>query len=98
MSNPPKTQLSPCLLDGYVPDNFFDEMVAGSGAVQPHYARFRELFQSLKPEEFAHKRQSVDLAFMRQIDISFALANAVGECELADHFPHRSQPCARNRS
>lgn len=66
MSTEPKTKLSPRLLDGYAPENFFDEMVAHDGAVQPHYARFRELFQSLSSPEFDHKRQSVDLAFMRQ--------------------------------
>ena len=66
MSTELKTKLMSRLLNGYAPENFFDEMVTAGGAVQPHYARFRELFQSLTPQEFDHKRQSVDLAFMRQ--------------------------------
>ena len=66
MSTELKTKLMSRLLNGYAPENFFDEMVTARGAVQPHYARFRELFQSLTPQEFDHKRQSVDLAFMRQ--------------------------------
>ena len=66
MSTEIKTKLPSRLLNGYAPENFFDEMAASDGAVQPHYARFRELFQSLTTQEFDHKRQSVDLAFMRQ--------------------------------
>jgi uncharacterized circularly permuted ATP-grasp superfamily protein len=41
-------------------------MVAADGSLRPHYARFRDLFQTLTPPEFDHKRQAVDLAFMRQ--------------------------------
>ncbi len=66
MSTELKSKLSSRLLDGYAPENFFDEMATRDGAVQPHYARFRELFQALTPQEFDHKRQAVDLAFMRQ--------------------------------
>lgn len=52
--------------DGYDPATFFDEMVAGSGEIRPHYSKFGELFKSITTEEFNLKRQSVDLAFMRQ--------------------------------
>ena len=53
------------MLQGYDPEKFFDEMT-GDGGPRPHYRRFRELFQSLTLEEFDLKRQSVDLAFLRQ--------------------------------
>ena len=61
-----KTKPAKTLLDGYTPEKFFDEMIGADGGLRSHYARFRELFQSLTPQEFEHKRQSVDLAFMRQ--------------------------------
>jgi uncharacterized circularly permuted ATP-grasp superfamily protein len=51
---------------GYDPATFFDEMVESSGDIRPHYSKFGELFQSITTEEFNLKRQSVDLAFMRQ--------------------------------
>ena len=66
MASSLKSKLPARLLKRYDPEIFFDEMVAADGAVRPHYARFRELFQSLTPHEFELKRQSVDLAFMRQ--------------------------------
>ena len=66
MSTKPKTKLPARLLKGYTPENFFDEMVAADGTLRPHYGRFCELFQKLTTPEFDHKRQSVDLAFMRQ--------------------------------
>ena len=62
IKTPPRTQM----LTGYNPEKFFDEMLAGSGEVRPHYARFHELFQALEQETFDPKRQSVDLAFLRQ--------------------------------
>ena len=46
--SPPRARL----LKSYAGDNFFDEMVDAGGAVRPHYARFRELFQSLSVKEF----------------------------------------------
>ena len=61
-----KTEPPGLSLGGRGESEFFDEMVAADGTVRPHYARFRELFQSLTPQEFDLKRQAVDLAFMRQ--------------------------------
>ena len=61
-----KSKPSNRLLKGYDPENFFDEMLDPAGKVRPHYRQFRELFQSLSPKEFDLKRQSVDLAFLRQ--------------------------------
>lgn len=65
MSTQSKTQ-PPRLLRDYDPETFFDEMLNVGGDVRPHYRRFRELFQTCKSEEFHLKRQSVDLAFLRQ--------------------------------
>ncbi len=61
-----KTEPPGLSLGGRGESEFFDEMVAADGTVRPHYARFRELFQSLTPQEFDLKRQAVDLAFLRQ--------------------------------
>src|SRR6267142_1902199 len=47
-------------------DGFFDEMLDSQGKVRAHYSRFRELFQQFTPKEFEVKRQSVDIAFLRQ--------------------------------
>ena len=66
MPSPLKNKPAKRLLKSYDPENFFDEMITADGEVRPHYARFRDLFQSLAPREFDEKRQSVDLAFMRQ--------------------------------
>ncbi|HEX9544127.1 MAG TPA: circularly permuted type 2 ATP-grasp protein, partial [Pyrinomonadaceae bacterium] len=61
-----KTQPTKHLLGHYEHSGFFDEMLDAQGRVRPHYRQFRELFQTLTPREFEHKRQSVDLAFLRQ--------------------------------
>jgi uncharacterized circularly permuted ATP-grasp superfamily protein len=61
-----KTTPKSSLLESYAPGDFFDEMVEPGCAIRPHYRRFRELIQQLSPHEFDHKRQSVDLAFLRQ--------------------------------
>src|SRR4249919_3339175 len=61
-----KSRLPAHLLTQYAQENFFDEMVSTGGEVRSHYRRFRELFQSLNVKDFDLKRQSVDLAFLRQ--------------------------------
>jgi uncharacterized circularly permuted ATP-grasp superfamily protein len=66
MTNQTKSQPPVSLLNGYSAEDFFDEMAGPSGQMRPHYARFRELFQALTLDEFNNKRQSVDLAFLRQ--------------------------------
>ena len=53
------------MFSSYQRDEFFDEMVGGQGALAPHYRQFRELFDSLTPEEFNSKRHAVDLAFLQ---------------------------------
>src|ERR1700753_1436069 len=54
------------MLKGYNPEIFFDEMLAADDQPRPHYHRFRELFQTMSLPEFEHKRQAIDLAFLRQ--------------------------------
>jgi uncharacterized circularly permuted ATP-grasp superfamily protein len=54
------------MLQKYDPNGFFDEMLGGHGDVRPHYSKFRQLFEAMSDEEFNHKRQSVDLSFLRQ--------------------------------
>src|SRR5580693_2713390 len=54
------------LLKGYGAEDFFDEMIGHGDVMRPHYAKFREMFQSLTAKEFDLKRESVDLAFLRQ--------------------------------
>ena len=54
------------MLQNYNPDGFFDEMLDAQGMERPHYRKFRQLFETLSAAEFAHKRQSVDLSFLRQ--------------------------------
>ena len=66
MASKSKNKPSAPLLANYAGENFFDEMVDAGGQALPHYARFRELFGRLTSAEFDLKRQSVDLAFMRQ--------------------------------
>jgi uncharacterized circularly permuted ATP-grasp superfamily protein len=66
MTNQTKSQPPVSLLNGYSAEDFFDEMVGPGDQMRPHYARFRELFQALTLDEFDNKRQSVDLAFLRQ--------------------------------
>jgi len=63
-----KTKIQPRMqmFRGYDPEIFFDEMFTLRGEVRSHYLRFRELFQSLTLKEFDLKRQSVELAFLRQ--------------------------------
>jgi len=54
------------MLKRYDHAGFFDEMLDKDGQVRPHYRKFREHFKALTPQEFDHKRHSVDVAFLRQ--------------------------------
>lgn len=54
------------MLTNYQPEGFFDEMMDGGKGFRSHYRQFRELFERMTPEEFKHKRHSLDLAFLRQ--------------------------------
>src|SRR5579871_5400688 len=66
MPTKPKTQPLARLFKAYEVADFFDEMADGKSGVRPHYRRFRELLETLSTKEFDLKRQSVDLAFLRQ--------------------------------
>ncbi len=61
-----KTMPRSRLLGQYEANGFFDEMIESGSKARPHYRRFRELFQTLNTRDFEQKRQSVDLAFLRQ--------------------------------
>src|SRR5882724_740709 len=61
-----KSQPAKRTLERYEHDGFFEEMLDSKGNVRGHYSRFRELFQQFTPREFEVKRQSVDIAFLRQ--------------------------------
>jgi uncharacterized circularly permuted ATP-grasp superfamily protein len=61
-----KSRPSKRALEQYAHDGFFDEMLGADGDVRQHYRIFRQLFQTLSSKEFESKRQSVDIAFLRQ--------------------------------
>ena len=48
----------------YAAGDFFDEMVAPSGEIRPHYRRLTERLSSLPEGEFHQRRAAVDLAFL----------------------------------
>jgi uncharacterized circularly permuted ATP-grasp superfamily protein len=72
------------MLKNYEQDGFFDEMLETGGSVRSHYCGCEQLFSALTREEFEHKRQAVDLAFLRQ-GITF---NVYGDSQGAERiFP-----------
>lgn len=66
MSTKPKSPPAVRLLKGYEREAFFDEAADATGRPRDHYRRFCELLQLHSRKEFELKRQSVDLAFLRQ--------------------------------
>ena len=72
------------MLKNYEQDGFFDEMLDTGGSVRSHYRGCEQWFSGLTRAEFEHKRQSVDLAFLRQ-GITF---NVYGDSQGAERiFP-----------
>jgi uncharacterized circularly permuted ATP-grasp superfamily protein len=72
------------MLEHYDHAGFFDEMIGADGKPRPHYAKFRELLEGVNREDFDDKRESVDLAFLRQ-GITF---NVYGDSQGAERvFP-----------
>ena len=67
------------MLRGYNHESFFDEMLERDGNIRPHYRRFCSLFETLGSEEFAEKRHSIDLAFLRQ-GITFNVYGDFSHC------------------
>jgi uncharacterized circularly permuted ATP-grasp superfamily protein len=84
-----KTEPECALLDGYAAEGFFDEMFGPDGHVAPHYQKLREAFADIEREEFIAKRNSVDLAFLRQ-GVTF---NVYGDSRGAERiFPFDPMP------
>jgi uncharacterized circularly permuted ATP-grasp superfamily protein len=54
------------MLQNYTRNGCFDEMLDETGRTRMHYDQFAALFGGLTPEDFEHRRQSVDLSFLRQ--------------------------------
>jgi uncharacterized circularly permuted ATP-grasp superfamily protein len=83
-SEPPRT-----LLANYRVNGNFDEMFSRDGSVVGHYEKLRDAFGSLARDEFASKRNSVDLAFLRQ-GVTF---NVYGDSRGAERiFPFDLMP------
>jgi len=66
MPRPSDSSPPPTPFDQYALDGFFDEMIAGDGSVRPHYQGFSGHFAGVSAEDFAAKRRTVDMAFLRQ--------------------------------
>jgi len=54
------------MIANYMHNGCYDEMVHDNGTTRPHYGRFCQLFGTIDPAEFQHRRQSIDSAFLRQ--------------------------------
>src|SRR5689334_10572870 len=54
------------MFQNYARNGCFDEMLDDAGRTRMHYDQFATLFDSLTPEEFDHRKQSIDLSFLRQ--------------------------------
>ena len=54
------------MFQNYTGNGCFDEMLDEAGHTRMHYDQLASLFDSLTHEEFEHRRQSVDLSFLRQ--------------------------------
>ncbi len=72
------------MLKRYSHDGYFDEMFGRGGEVRPHYRQFGPFIENTTTDEFEQKRESVDLAFLRQ-GITF---NVYGDSQGAERiFP-----------
>ena len=54
------------MLQDYLLNGGFDEMLDPHKGVRGHYQKFHKLFKSISPAEYDAKRQAVDTAFLRQ--------------------------------
>ena len=61
-----KTQLNQLNLDAASANGFFDEMFGRETAALSHYQKLRGAFNQITHDDFKTKRNSVDLAFLRQ--------------------------------
>ncbi|MBV8177063.1 MAG: circularly permuted type 2 ATP-grasp protein, partial [Verrucomicrobia bacterium] len=62
------------LFQGYVPDNYFDEMFAPTGSVRPHYQTLLNRYEGMTCTEFQKKRDLADNAFLTQ-GVTFTVYN-----------------------
>ncbi len=61
-----KNQLNQLSLDAAVANGFFDEMFGREASTLDHYQKLRGAFNQITHDDFKTKRNSVDLAFLRQ--------------------------------
>jgi len=61
-----KTSPTGLELESEQPAGFFDEMFGTGRETQRHYQKLRDSFAQISHEDFRHKRNAVDLAFLRQ--------------------------------
>ena len=61
-----KKQLNQLSLDADVANGFFDEMFGREASTLDHYQKLRGAFNQITHDDFKTKRNSVDLAFLRQ--------------------------------
>jgi len=61
-----KTEPTGLNLDGAANNGFFDEMFGRDGSAAGHYRKLRDTFSQISSDDFKTKRNSVDLAFLRQ--------------------------------
>ncbi|NOS70846.1 MAG: circularly permuted type 2 ATP-grasp protein [Verrucomicrobia bacterium] len=61
-----KTELNQLNLDAACGNGFFDEMFGREGSALSHYQKLRGAFNQITHDDFKTKRNSVDLAFLRQ--------------------------------
>lgn len=77
------------MLKDYKHNGFFDEMLTEHGSVRSHYERFCSLLESISPDEYAEKRHSIEMSFLRQ-GITF---NVYGDSQGAERiFPFDLMP------
>src|SRR5215469_8861536 len=89
MNSLAKSEPGESLLANYALNGFFDEMFGRDGGVLPHYEKLRSAFSRLSSDEFAAKRNAVDLAFLRQ-GVTF---NVYGDSRGAERiFPFDLMP------
>ena len=61
-----KNELNQLDLDAAIANGFFDEMFGRESSALSHYQKLRGVFNQFTHDDFKTKRNSVDLAFLRQ--------------------------------
>jgi uncharacterized circularly permuted ATP-grasp superfamily protein len=68
------------MLKNYPSSSFYDEMVAESSKVRPHYEKFYRILQKLADDELLEKHETAQLSFLRQ-GITFTVYHEDGGTE-----------------